>query len=60
MPAQYEAIKRKLLAHGMSLKEAKKHAAMMYNADHEETVAEYDSRYKKKKKYYKHTMKTPR
>ena len=34
MPAQYEAIRDKLKKGGMSLKEAKKHAAMIYNAKH--------------------------
>lgn len=34
MPAQYEAIKEKFLSKGMSLKDAKKHAAMIYNHLH--------------------------
>lgn len=34
MPAQYEAIRDKLKKKGMSLKNAKKHAAMIYNAKH--------------------------
>jgi hypothetical protein len=32
MPAQYEAIRDKLKKGGMSLKESKKHAAMIYNS----------------------------
>jgi len=34
MPAQYEAIRDKFIAKGMSVKEAKKHAAMIYNSLH--------------------------
>ena len=34
MPAQYEAIKDKFIKEGYSEKEAKKHAAMIYNAAH--------------------------
>lgn len=34
MPAQYEAIRDKFLTQGMSSKEAKKHAAMIYNSKH--------------------------
>lgn len=34
MPAQYEAIRDKLKKKGMSSKNAKKHAAMIYNSKH--------------------------
>lgn len=34
MPAQYEAIRDKFIAKGMSVKEAKSHAAAIYNALH--------------------------
>lgn len=34
MPAQYEAIKAKFIAKGMSEKEAKMHAAKIYNSLH--------------------------
>jgi molybdopterin-biosynthesis enzyme MoeA-like protein len=34
MPAQYEAIRDKLVQRGMPLAEAKKHAAMIYNSKH--------------------------
>ena len=34
MPKQYEAIRDKLKKEGMSLPEAKKHAAMIYNSKH--------------------------
>lgn len=34
MPAQYEAIKEKLLKQGMDRQEAEKHAAMIYNSTH--------------------------
>lgn len=36
MPAQYEAIRDKLKKGGMSLKNAKKHAAMIYNSKHKD------------------------
>lgn len=34
MPAGYEKIRDEMVAKGMSLKEAKKHAAMIWNAHH--------------------------
>ena len=34
MPKQYEAIRDSLVKKGYSLPEAKKHAAMIYNAKH--------------------------
>jgi len=34
MPAEYEHFKKKFLGQGMTLKEAKKHAAMIYNYNH--------------------------
>ncbi len=34
MPKQYEAIRDKFIKQGYSTKEAKKHAAMIYNAAH--------------------------
>lgn len=34
MPKQYEAIRDKFVSQGMPLKEAKKHAAMIYNSRH--------------------------
>lgn len=34
MPAQYEAIRDSLVKKGYSLKNAKKHAAMIYNSKH--------------------------
>jgi hypothetical protein len=34
MPKIYEAIRDNLISKGMSSKEAKKHAAMMYNSKH--------------------------
>ena len=36
MPKIYEAIRDNLVSKGMSLPEAKKHAAMMYNAKHKD------------------------
>lgn len=36
MPAEYEGIRDSLLAKGMSLKNAKKHAAMIYNSKHKD------------------------
>jgi len=34
LPVQYEAIRDKFIAKGMSVKEAKSHAAAIYNALH--------------------------
>lgn len=45
MPKQYEEIRDKLKREGMSLKNAKKHAAMIYNSKHKSSpVGRYSDR----------------
>lgn len=45
MPKQYEEIRDKLKREGMSLKNAKKHAAMIYNSKHHSNpVGRYSDR----------------
>jgi hypothetical protein len=50
MPAQYEAIRDKFIEQGMSAKEAKKHAAMIYNSLHPGKPLIRDKKYKQDKK----------
>lgn len=49
MPAQYEAIRDNLKKKGMSTKEAKKHAAMIYNSKHKKNPVTRNSDKKKGK-----------
>lgn len=50
MPAQYEAIRDKFIKQGMPEKEAKKHAAMIYNSLHPGKPLVRDKKYKQDKK----------
>lgn len=50
MPKQYEAIRDKLKKKGMSTKNAKKHAAMIYNSKHKKNPVTKNSDKKEKKK----------
>jgi hypothetical protein len=52
MPRQYEAIRDKFVSQGMSLKEAKSHAAAIYNSKHpgNPVGAHYEAKLKKKKR----------
>ena len=50
MPAQYEAIRDKFIKQGLAVKEAKKHAAMIYNSLHPGKPLVRDKKYRKDKK----------
>jgi hypothetical protein len=60
MPKQYEAIRDKLIAEGKSTKEAKKHAAMIYNSKHKKNPVTRTSDKSKQKKHMKDVLQSSR